>query len=108
MKKREKKLQDKQEDKYALNDEDKEIVKQVKNKKRDERRQRNKTFTEEEEDPRKSKKNLGKRKNQKEQMGGTDEFDHLLEKYQNKILKKIKSMPKGESGAAYEEVDVSD
>ena len=88
---------DKQQQKHAgLTEEDKQIVKQVKNKKREERRQRNKPQEEQ----------TGKKR--KDQMGGTDQFDQLLEKYQKKILKKMQAMPKGESGATFEEVDVSD
>ena len=87
MKKREKKLEEKnklQSPKALLNDEDKKIMRDLKNKKREQRRSRAK----DEED---------------------DEFDNLLNSYKNKVLKKLDNINKvGESGASFEEADYSE
>jgi len=50
---------------------------------------------------------LKQRKDKRREQGGNeDEFDHILEKYQNKLLKKIKA-EKGEKGSTpFEEVDM--
>ena len=37
-----------------------------------------------------------------------DKFDHLLSKYKSRVLKKIKQVEVGESGASFQEVEYSD
>jgi len=67
--------------KAYLTDEDKKIMTDKKNNKREKRRQSHKENAE-------------------------DGFDDMLDKYKNKLLKKIQKVDK--SGAAFEEVDYSD
>ena len=66
-----------------MNDEDLEIAKKIRNKRKDVKRQKAKE---------------------------TDEFDSLLEKYKTKVLKRLKG-PSGkaaEDGHAFEEIEMSD
>ena len=88
LKKRDKKLEAKNQQfgaKKYLTPEDTKIMSDIKNKKRDERRKRN-----------------------KEELGD-DEFDGFLAKYKSKILKKIDNIETGgETGATFQEVEYSD
>ena len=87
LKKREKKLEAKNQQFGAKSTtpEDTKIMTDIKNKKRDERRKRN-----------------------KEELGD-DEFDEFLAKYKSKILKKIDNIETGgETGASFQEVEYSD
>lgn len=87
MKKRDKKLEEKNKQaspKALLTVEDKKIMSDLKNKKREQRRDRSKADND-------------------------DEFDALLNNYKSKVLKKLDHINKvGESGASFEEVEYSD
>lgn len=69
--------------KAYLTDEDKKIMTDKKNNKREKRRQQTKDNQE-------------------------DGFDDILDKYKEKLLKKIQKVDKSGSGTAFEEVDYSD
>jgi len=76
-----------------MSTEEKDIVKNQKNKKREERRKRNR-----------GEEQVGKKREQK---GGVDEFDGMLEKYKSKLIRKLEEK-KGTSGPEFEDVVVSD
>lgn len=109
MRKRDKKMQAKvdqanQNSKSRLTTEDKKIMNQVKNKKKEQRREARRNEAQ--------KAGLGKAG-----AAGTeldDQFDHLLSQYKDRVLKKIEKNEKskkvevGESGASFQEVDCSD
>lgn len=83
LKKRDEKLADKQQrGKTSYTEDDKELIKQAKNKKREKRRDKVKT---------------------------EDEFDALFKSYEQRLIKKLNlGEDKNEKGAPFEEIDVSD